>query len=296
MLRPAARIAIVSPSHSFTPARLLAGVERLKEWGYQPEILPVTQGVMEGKSFRYFAADDEARVQELVQAFSGDYDAVWMSRGGSGMARLLPSLPWEKLKKVPFLGFSDATTLLNALAERGFPAIHGPVLQSIADTLNETSRQALRLFLQGQPQSIAGEMWNPGEAQGSLVGGNLCVLASLCGTPAALQASNKILLLEEIQETPYKVDRLLTQLRLSGTLAGVRGVVLGQFVGCHPPAETPWSLKDILMEHLGTQIPILANVPIGHGADNHPVQLGPVRIQKNRLWPEHHDAIGTAGV
>ncbi len=279
MLAPRTRIAVVSPSGVFTPARLHAGMALLQEWGYQPELLPVSRAVVEGASHRYLAGQDSARLAELQQAFSGDYGAVWMARGGYGLARLLPSLDFRRMAKVPFFGFSDGTVVLNALARRGFPAVHGPVLQTLADHLDDGSRCALRTFLSGEKVPLEGEFWVEGEAEGPVVGGNLCVLASLCGTEGQVNAYDALLLLEELNEAPYKVDRMLTQLAQAGVFEGLRGVLLGEFLNCQAPGGAGYTVEDVLRERLEPLgVPILAGLPVGHGARNWPLKLGTARL------------------
>ena len=109
-----------------------------------------------------------------------------------------------------------------------------------------------------------------GTATGPLVGGNLCMLAVTCGTPFQLDARGGILVLEEVAEHPYKVDRMLQQLADAGVLDEIRGVALGSFTGCEAPAGADWSLQDVLDEHLaGRGVPVVAGLPIGHGPHNH---------------------------
>jgi muramoyltetrapeptide carboxypeptidase len=247
----------------------------LKEQGFEPEPLKATQKVLQGEGFRYFSAPDEVRLQELQEAFSGKYQLIWMARGGSGLARLLPGLDSQKLAPTPFLGFSDGTALLNLLTGLEIPAVHGPVMQTLCDHIDEPSRQALLQVLAGAGLCYQGKAVFSGEAKGKLVGGNLCVLASLCGTPWALKSAGCIVLLEDIQEPPYKIDRLLTQLIQSGGLNGCIGVALGQFIGCDAPEGADWSLKDLLKERLEPlKIPVVAGLPFGHGSSNHAICFG----------------------
>jgi len=107
--------------------------------------------------------------------------------------------------------------------------------------------------------------------EGPVVGGNLCMLASLAGTPWALNTDGAILVLEDVGEPPYKLDRMITQLQLSGALSGVQAVVLGHFTGCSAPEDADWRLQDLLvdlLEPLG--VPIWSGLPVGHGSENHP--------------------------
>ncbi len=271
MLPVGARIAVVSPSGNFDPARLEKGLEVLRGWGYRPELLP---GM--GRSHRYLAGTDAVRLADLSRALRGGWDAVWAARGGYGLTRLLGGLPWEELAGVPFIGFSDASSLLNVLAARGAPALHAPVLHSLADLCDDPSREHLRRLLAGEPVApLEGRILRSGTAEGPLVGGNLCVIASLCGTRWQLRAHACIVVLEEVSEPPYKVDRLLSQLLDSGCLDGVSGVALGTFLGAEAPEGAAWTVLEVLDELLAPLgVPVLADLPIGHGTANRAFQLG----------------------
>ncbi|MDP2316086.1 MAG: LD-carboxypeptidase [Pseudomonadota bacterium] len=271
MLPVGARIAVVSPSGIFDPVRLEAGLAVVREWGYRPELLP---GV--GRRHRYLAGTDAVRLADLERALRGGWDAVWAARGGYGLSRLLGGLPWAELGGAPFIGFSDASGLLNVLAASGRPAVHGPVLNSLADLCDPPSRDHLRALLAGDRlPPLHGRVLRSGRAEGPLVGGNLCVLASLCGTPWQLRARACILLLEEVNEAPYKIDRMLTQLIDAGCLDGVAGVVFGSLLNADAPEGADWSMDDVLVDLLAPLgVPVLAGLPVGHGPANRAFRVG----------------------
>ncbi len=271
MLPHAARIAVIAPSGAFDPARLERGLSRLRTWGYRPEVLP---GV--GHPHRYLANTDAARLDDLRAALSGTHDAVWMARGGYGMARLLRDLDLDACADVPFLGFSDGTALLDTLAARHRQAWHAPVLTSVGDVCDDTSLSHLQRCLAGEPMStMTGSTLVTGVADGRVRGGNLCVLASLCGTPWQLRAQGAIVVLEEVGEAPYKVDRLLRQLLDSGALDGVLGVALGDFLGADAPAGAGWNVKDVLRDALAPLgVPVVTGLPFGHGPRNLAFPMG----------------------
>lgn len=225
---------------------------------------------------RYFAGTDEERLADLYLAFSGQFDAVWMARGGYGLARLVPKINWANLAPVPFFGFSDGTVMLNALAAWGRPAVHAPVLHALVSHHDHATRVHLQALLAGAKQHrFLGENLVNGRAEGPIVGGNLCVLASMCGTPAQLDARGRIVVLEDVGEAAYKVDRLLVQLRDSGSLAGAVGIVLGDFLDTNVPADASWSLDDVfrdVLDPLG--VPVLRGIPVGHGKTNLAFPLG----------------------
>jgi muramoyltetrapeptide carboxypeptidase len=282
-LEAGARIGCFSPAFPFHEERLALGLELLREWGYEPVLAPGLGG-----RHRYFAGDDRARLADLLWALGDDsLDAAWLTRGGYGLLRLVGMIPETGLRKDRLvMGFSDATLLLEALRGRGYArAIHGPVLQTLARHIDDASRLALwRLLDEGRsgPWDLhllqgAGEL----PVEGPLLGGNLCTLVTLCGTPFAFSARGAILLIEEVREAPYRVDRMLTQLRLSGALQGVRAVVLGEFTGCDPVSPEEGTLEELFLDRLGDLgVPLLRDAPVGHGARNEPFPVGAkVRIE-----------------
>jgi muramoyltetrapeptide carboxypeptidase len=139
--------------------------------------------------------------------------------------------------------------------------------------------------LQGRPRPVAGRMVVEGEARGVLVGGNLSLLAHSVGTPWQADFQDAIVLLEDIGEAPYRIDRMLTQLLLAGLFDQARGIVLGQWTDCDPPEKADFTVEDVLLERLGgLGIPVMAGVPVGHEAHNVAVPLGSqARITSGRL-------------
>ena len=208
------------------------------------------------------------------------FQAVWYARGGSGTVHLVHDLPLDLIGRKPVFGFSDATTLLTTLwNHRVATPIHAPVLHTLGSSCStDTVRATRRIVFDGPAErfwSGALVSGSGGAVVGPVVGGNLCVLASLCGTPQQLDASGCILLVEEIGEVAYKVDRLLTQLRASGGLDGVLGVALGTFTGTRIDADASWTIEDVVAECLaGLDVPIVTGMPVGHGAQNHPFVIG----------------------
>jgi muramoyltetrapeptide carboxypeptidase len=279
MLPANARIAVVSPSGPVDLERLARGEELLRGWGLQMERMPGMAGnAGSGARWRYLAGDDTTRGADLLRAFSGDYDAVWMARGGYGLARLLRSIPFEDLAPVPLFGFSDGTALLTALAIAGRPAVHAPVLTHLGDTADDASRAHLRALLQGELRTLpvrASSGAPNGTLEAPLLGGNLSVLASLCGTPWQLDARGAVVVLEDIGEAPYRIDRLLRQMLDSGALDEAAAVVLGEFTGTSIPADANWDVEAIASEVLEEYgIPLYVDAPVGHGARNHAFPLG----------------------
>lgn len=272
-------IRVVAPSGAVDPERVAAGADVLRGWGYQVDVHPAIAA-----RHRYLAGDDAPRLSALREAASAaaaDGGAVWMARGGYGLSRLLPELLARPLPPVPLVGFSDGTVLLNH--HRG-PCVHGPVINSLIGHADKESLAHLRAVLSGAAPALTGTPWLAGTASGRLVGGNLCVLASLAGTPGALRAAGCIVALEDTGEAPYKVDRLLTQLVQSGAFDGVRGFALGTFDGADAPEGADWNVRDVLLERLAPLgVPVLGGLPFGHGRANRAFRFGPARIDGDQL-------------
>lgn len=270
---------MVATSGAVDIERIEAGANVLRAWGHRVEVDPAV-----GVRYRYLAGADATRLESLRRAADAawaDGGAVWMARGGYGLARLLPDLIASPLPPVPFIGFSDGTVLLNH--HRG-PCVHGPVINSLIGHADTDSLAHLRAVLAGENPALRGEQWLAGEAAGRLAGGNLCVLASLAGTPGALRARGCIVALEDTGEAPYKLDRLLTQLIQGGAFDGVRGFALGTFDGADVPAGAEWSVRDVLIERLSPfNVPILGGLPFGHGPANRAFRFGHARIEGNQL-------------
>jgi muramoyltetrapeptide carboxypeptidase len=280
MLSAGARIAVVAPSGVFEPQRLARGMALIEAWGYE-----VVHGPHLFERHRYTAGSIDQRTSDLGWALSAPHiDAVWFARGGYGTAQTLADLPWDRMDGRPVIGFSDATALFSAMHARGLRGgVHGPVLHSLADLADLESQQALRQVLQGGAVHLAGRGSDFEPVSGPVVGGNLCVLASGAGTPWALRSAGCIVLLEEIAEPPYKVDRLIQQLVSSGALSGAVGIGLGEFKNCAAPAEAGWSLGDVLEDALAPLgIPIVTGLPVGHGTSNQAWRVG----QDGTLGPD----------
>lgn len=265
-------IAVVAPSHAYNPEQLNAGLAIARAAGHHLVLLDDIH-----TPHRYFAHTDERRLATLTAALtSPDFGAVWAVRGGSGVTRLLPRLPWANIPPRPVIGFSDLTPLLDAMAARtGAVGVHGPVLHSLAAT-DRADQEALFALLAGAATPpLRGEVWSSGHARGPLRGGNLTLLAATCGTPFQCRAEGAILLLEDIGETPYRLDRSLQQLLGAGVFDGVAGIVLGTWDGCAAPAGSTWRLEDMLAEVLlPLGIPVIAGLPCGHGNRNQALLIG----------------------
>ncbi|MEK7737075.1 MAG: LD-carboxypeptidase, partial [Pseudomonadota bacterium] len=230
----------------------------------------------------YLAGDDDCRLSDLHAAFRDpDIAAILCLRGGYGSGRLLDRIDAQLLlaHAKPLIGYSDITTLHALLSNAGVASFHGQMLTSdllgAPDPLTQQGFACLRDGL-GAGTVLKPELSEPllrtaGRVSGRLVGGNLSIIASLLGTPWALDTRDAVLFLEEVGEAPYRIDRLLLQLRLAGVLEGVAGFLLGGFTGMESPAE-------VLRSYLGPLgKPVLSGWPAGHCSPNTLLPLG-VRV------------------
>ncbi|MCO7522179.1 MULTISPECIES: LD-carboxypeptidase [unclassified Pseudomonas] len=273
-----ARFAIIAPAG---PARLDTDKARLwfENRGLRCRIYP---GVLQADG--YLAGSDEQRLRDLHDAFSApDIDAILCMRGGYGSMRLLDRVDFELIRRhpKPLVGYSDITALHSALNRHaGLVTFHGAMLN--ADLLGGKQEPTVRsLFEQlGGQLAAGGEIVHPsaypltcvvpGMASGRLVGGNLSLLGATLGTLAEIDTQDSILFIEDVNEPLYRVDRLLTQLRLAGKLEGVRGVLLGDFAGITVAAMTP-----LLLDTFGPLgVPVLAGWRSGHCDPNVCLPLG----------------------
>lgn len=280
-LRPGARVAVIAPAGPVPPPRYEVGVARLAA---RYEVV-ASAGLLTRTG--YLAGDDGRRLAELRWALSDpSVQAVFCARGGYGMLRYaaeLLAVPAVEQRAVPLVGFSDITVLHAVAALGRLRTIHGPVVTQLGE-LGAADAAALWQLLEdpAPPPPLTGlELVAGGRAavSGRLLGGNLEVLSRLCGTPLmeALRPDEPVvLLLEEVTEAPYRIDRMLTQLLLAGAFAKVRAVVVGDLVRCEGPRDGshPGPLA-VICERLGRLgVPVLAGAPIGHGERNRAVPLG----------------------
>lgn len=277
MLRQGSRIAVVAPGSAVVADTFDPGLAWLESCGW----VPVPARHVRSRH-RSLAGRAEERAADLNWALTApDLDAVWFARGGYGTAQLMSSIDWSRVGRRPVIGFSDASVLLWGLARRGVESIHGPVLSTLgggATCADEESRAVLQgLLLSGQDSLLAGEHFaGPRQAvEGRLIGGNLTVLASLAGTPEALRGAGSIVVLEDVTEAPYRIERSLCQMIDSGVFDGAVGVGLGEFIDCEAPAGAEYGVFDVLREHLARLgVPVVHQLPIGHGVRNHAFRYG----------------------
>ena len=226
----------------------------------------------------YLAGSDAMRAQLLMQLFKDpEVQGIICARGGFGSLRILPLVDFDTIRKNPkvFMGFSDITALLTSITTRsGLVSFHGPVVTSLARASDMTSNTLFGAISSDRPlevQPAHGAVIQAGRAQGAVTGGNLATLCHLLGTPFQAGFKDRILLLEDRGEAPYRIDRMVSQMKLAGCFKGIVGLVLGSFEKCGDPD----GIYHIFEAHFrDVHIPILAGFDIGHGKQNTTIPFG----------------------
>ena len=241
---------------------------------------------------RYLAGSVEHRLEGLYAAYEAyDTQAVWAARGGYGCAQLIEHIDWSRLTNKPLIGYSDISVLLDQCHRHGLPAIHGPVMKEAALMRHDAEEQRgiahrhieeLMALLQDetpapyplQPCEPNGQRLAAPVLEGPVVGGNLMTLACVAGTPAQFKAPpGALVILEDIGEPYYRLERALWQLVHAGALDQASAVCLGTFEGCTPYDDT--SLETIFADVLRPlALPLFSGLPIGHGLHNRPWRYG----------------------
>lgn len=287
MIRPPAlgrnaRVALVAAAGPLQEGAVDRAVDRIRGWGWEPLV-----GEHARRREGYLAGTDEQRAADLNAALRDrTNDAIWFLRGGYGTMRILDRIDWAPLldRPRPVIGFSDNTAIHLALQRQGLVSFHGP--HPAAADLSPFAEAGIRRML--TDPSPAGAIPFPdagrcradtlvgGVAEGPLLGGNLSLLAATVGTPYAISPRGAILFLEEVGEPAYRIDRLLSQLRLAGVLDAVAGVAVGAISETpdRPGSGMP-SPAELLLDRLGELgVPVAFGFPFGHVPDNWTLPMG----------------------
>ena len=285
-LRNGDTIGIISPASSPDDlSRINKGVNYFERLGYQVEV-----GKNVGKYEGYLAGTDEERIEDLHDMFSNkNIRAIICVRGGYGSPRLLGKIDYQLIKKNPkiFVGYSDITALqLAFFTKANLVTFAGPMVA--VDFHSEINRYTEEIFWRTITSTKKiekiilpeGESLLPmkkGRAEGEIIGGNLSLILSLLGSPYIPKFKDKILFLEDIDEAPYKVDRMLNQLTIAGMLKKISGVLLGEFTDCveKDAEKKTLTLDEVFEKYLGElRIPVIKNFPHGHRKANHTIPFG----------------------
>ncbi|MDI9636832.1 LD-carboxypeptidase [Kamptonema cortianum] len=285
-LEPGSKVAIISPASgkelsADDQSRILGRVAAL---GFVPVPAPNF-----GRTYAYLGGTDQQRADDVNWAFANtEIAGVMPVRGGYGCTRILSLLNYELIRKNPkiLIGYSDITALAVAITQKtGLITYHGPVLESSDSEFSW--RWMVSAITHGftlvefknpvtESQNLQLRTLVSGVSEGELTGGNLTVLAAMCGTEYQLSSKGKIVFLEDIREAPYRIDRMLTQMRESGAFDGARGFVLGQWTDCDDPEKPDaWKVEDVVRDRIASLgVPVLAGAAIGHIRDKWTVPIG----------------------
>jgi len=266
-LRPGDKIGLIAPASSFNREAFLSGCDRLRQMGYEPVY---AQDIFDRDI--YFAGPAERRTHELLDYWRrDDIAALICVRGGYGSNYLLPQLDFDLMARRPkiLVGCSDVTTLLTAIQDRtGLVGFHGPmVAKDIADGSFDllSWNSSLTGIAAWDVPANGVEVLRQGTARGKLYGGCLSMLVASLGTPFEVETAGTILFIEDIGEKPFRIDRMLMQLRLAGKLEGVRGFVFGEMLDCAPPKGETYTLQEVIMRVLAPyEVPIVYGLKSGH--------------------------------
>lgn len=288
-LAPGDTIAVVAPASGLKPAQFDQAVQKLESLGFKVKVGKFARG-----NWGLFSGTDAERVQDLHWAFSDpEIRGIWCVRGGNGAPRILPEVDFELIRKNPkiLVGYSDITALHTAIHQHcGMVMFHGPVGSSgfsdytknhVLDVLTNPTAP-YKIEVSEAHRANPSELFKtvvvtPGKARGRLIGGNLSILVALAGTPWALERlKGKILFIEEIEEEPLRVDRMLTQLRQSVDLRSLAGVALGVFEKCVPKETKPSPpVIEVIKDRLGDLgIPVIYGLSFGHIRDQFTLPIG----------------------
>jgi muramoyltetrapeptide carboxypeptidase len=268
-LRPGDRVAVLSVSSPADPAQLEVGLDTLRFAGLDPVLYPSARD--RGSLRRYLAGDDRMRTEDFRAALTDpDISGIIFATGGSGAQRTLEAMDWDGLAGLApkvLAGYSDVTAVLEAAASRlGWASLLSPMVVSGGAAIHYSFGSMLRALMHPERATQIGypmaSRVTGGTARGLTLGGNLTLLAASLGTDTSWPARGGILLVEEENEQDYRLDRMLTQLRRSGYLDGVAGIVAGTFDGCGDRD----AVGEILAERLGgLGVPMIAWANVGHG-------------------------------
>ncbi|MGB7202016.1 MAG: LD-carboxypeptidase [Pyrinomonadaceae bacterium] len=284
-------IGIIAPASGAEPEKFDGAIAMLEAMGFKTKTGKYARG-----DNGIFSGTDKERLHDLMWAFTDKtIDAVWCIRGGDGAPRLLPDIDFEVIKRNPkiFVGYSDITSLHVAISNAtGLITFHGPGASStfsdytkarVFDLLNGAATPYRIELADGNREKgktsplFKTETIRRGKCRGRLIGGNLSLLAALAGTPYALShLKGKILFIEDVNERPYRIDRMLTQLRQSADLKSLAGIALGIFDGCNPPEGKPsQTVQDVIKDRLGDLgVPVVYGLSFGHIRDQCTLPVG----------------------
>ncbi len=276
-LPPGGTLGLVNPSSPVEPALLDAGIAALQLRGFQ-----IAEATHTRARVGHHAGTPEVRAAEFTQFYADpEINVLWCARGGSSACRLWPFLDWEFLASLPpkmVIGYSDTTSLLLPLTQQvGTVALHGPLVFELGTLAPALLDWQLRLLQSPEPAGLvpghAAETLVPGRAEGPLCGGCLSLAAATLGTPYQLETAGKLLLIEDIGEAPYRIERYLAQMAAAGLLEAAAGFVVGQATDADDRETVP--MRQIWFDLLAPyRKPAVTGFPFGHVPENYALPLG----------------------
>ena len=278
-LSAGARVALVAPAGPLrSPSELDLAIDQARSLGWEPIIGPNAL-----ESERYLAGDDSQRLRDLNKALAADaIDGIWYLRGGYGAMRILEGLDTDAMRRHPkvTIGYSDVTALHAAFGNAAqVVTYHGPTARSTLTTFSRDSLVQATITRQNPcGHAPRARVLRPGRAQGRLVGGNLALLAALAGTRFAPDYTDGILIIEDVGEAVYRIDRMLRQLALSGALSNLAGIVYGQFTETENGKIMSGRSFDAALQEAAdiAKVPAIAGAPFGHITDQWTIPLGAI--------------------
>lgn len=271
-IKPGDTLGICSPSGRFDALKLDLGIQILKNLGFN---VRVPEEIFQEK--RYLAGDDVSRARVVNQLFSDPgVSGIICARGGFGALRILNHLDWEIINKnpKPFIGFSDITAILMSLInETETPVIHGPNVVSLASADGKTIKSFMNT-ISGLKETIEiphGKVIREGICTGMLKGGNLATLSHLMGTRFQPDFADAVFFFEDIGEPAYKIDRMLTQMKMAGVFDKIHGVITGSFENCDNEEYIEEIVDECFDEY---NVPVLSGLDAGHGKTNRSLFFG----------------------
>jgi muramoyltetrapeptide carboxypeptidase len=272
-LKPGDTIGIVAPAGPFDVNIFDQGIHTLKAMGFQ---IHIPDDIYESDG--YLAGSDQQRVDVIHRLFADpDINAIVCAKGGYGSLRLLPLLDFGAIEKNPkiFMGHSDISALLSTIdAKCGLVTFHGPLVTTLSSAPEATRQAVIAALTSGRALDIKTEKGitiHSGSTTGRVCGGNLTTLCHLLGTPFEPSFTEQILFLEDRGEAPYRLDRMLFQMKLAGCFEGLGGLILGDFIDCGATEDIFKIFSDLFQD---SSIPILAGFESGHGKQNITLPFG----------------------
>jgi muramoyltetrapeptide carboxypeptidase len=272
-LKEGDKVGIAAPAGPFEIEKFERGLAVIGKMGFVPV---VDDDIY--KRDRHMAGPDRHRARHLNRLFANnDIKAIICARGGFGCLRVLPYLDYDLIREnpKPLVGFSDVTALLTTLSQRcGLAGIHGPVVTSLGFADEKSKSRFKQVLAAEAPADIEPAkplVIHAGQAEGILTGGNLATLCHLVGTKFNPGFGGRIVLIEDVNEAPYRIDRMLTQMRMAGCFENAAGIVLGSFKDCGDGEEVVNVFEDVFTDFEG---PILGGFEIGHGNRNLAIPVG----------------------